>query len=258
MNELPINEFYKKFPFMESYLDKWMENIRPTELKADLERLKVLVENLSKTSNRTLANYLFFRAAHESALYLNAEIRNTRRNAMELFSPPDNFLGNNHRWKWCIQETLKYLPTQTNAIYARKYFPKSLKLKMNEINELISEEIAEKFKKTEYLDEYTRVNALKKLNSTERTLGINDDWFEELKTNQLCDKYKFTLDNFISNKLQAQHNFDQLEDTSDAKTFETVNAYNMQESNKVGKNILIHTLLSYNNKITYLQKLLLE
>lgn len=212
-----------------------MKKIRPKEVRVDEPRLSKLLEIFANTSNRTLANYLFYRVAHESAPYLNAEIRNTHRNAMELLSPPDDFLVNSDRCTWCINEVFKYFPTQTNAIYARKYFPKNLKEKVNNVIERVSDAISERFKTSEYLDEYTKINALKKLNSTERSMGINNEWFEEYITDQMCKKYKFNLDNLLSNKLQAQQHFDQLEDVSDAQTFAEVNAYNLQNSNKIGK-----------------------
>lgn len=219
---------------MEQYLNRWMKKTRVENVKVNSKRITALFNLLDGTSNRTLANYLVLHAVHESALYLNADMRNTYRSAMEILDPPGNFFTNNRRWSWCVKEVFKYFPTQANAIYARKYFPRDLKLKLLTITDRMFDEVAEKFKEKDFLDEYTRINALKKLNATERSMGIDERWFDEEKTDQMSKKYNFNYKNFLYNKLQAQRNLDQLEKNSDAYTFIEANSNNLLDRNKIG------------------------
>lgn len=210
-----------------------MKKTQVEQVKANVAQLNSIIDILENTSNRTLANYLMFRAVHEAALYLDANVRNIYRNAMELFEPPKHFLGGNNRWSWCIKETFKYFPTQANAIYARKYFPRDLKLKLLTITERMFDEVQENIKKSEYLDKYTKINALKKLNETERSMGINETWFDEAKTDRMSKKYNLTND-FLLNKLQAQRYFDRLDQSSDAYSFMEANSNSLQDRNQIG------------------------
>lgn len=217
---------------MATYLNRFSKNqqFHYVVFNVSLENFFDLLES---TSNRTLANYLFFHAAHEAAPYLNTDIRKTRQYAIEFMSP-FNVVDAKYerRWDFCINDIFKYFSYQANAIYAQNFIPNGLKEKLNSISESVMDVIKDRFKTIEYLDDYTRINAMKKLNSTKRYLGIDDKWFDESHMEEISKKYNLNLENFLSNKLQAQKYFDQ---SQHLEVFNEINAYNLPFNNKIGK-----------------------
>lgn len=72
---------------------------------------------LSKTSSRTLANYIIWRTAMESGLYLNPIIR-------ALSMKFNTLLGQGDRlwWQYCIKLAQQNLHLASGALYANKVF----------------------------------------------------------------------------------------------------------------------------------------
>lgn len=220
LNELEtstVQEIEEKYPFMKSYFDERLKNSTQETiyLAIALEKLFNLLES---TPNRTLANYIFFHAVHESSSYLNKQVRFIRNNIMTTNILP--------RWSFCVENVLMFFPRQVNAIYVQKYVHNGLTHKLNDIVDRLFNEARERFNTIEYLDEYTRVNAVKKLNSTSRSYGINDDWSDISKTDELSSKYEFSLDKFLMNKLQALKYSDERTDFLQIYDMSVINAQN--------------------------------
>lgn len=227
---MAIDEFEETYPFMKEYIDKWRKNYQMEKVTFNFSLAK-LVEVLNKTSMRTLANLLFIQAIHEVTPYLSHKIQRIRTK----YLGGDELDINIQRQDYCLVKVFEDLPHQGNAVYAQKYISKDLKKKVTDISDQVTDEIRERFKSIQYLDDYTRVNAMKKLNSTKRSLGINDEWFDVSKTDETCKKFRFTLNNFLSNKLQAQSYFNLFYSESFAESYWIINAFNDPSKNKIRK-----------------------
>lgn len=232
LTTVPEPELLEKVPLYANYSTEWVKTVgfdfdllvAENQVQATNFRSKV-----NETDNRTIANYMFWHAVHESAPYLSSDIRREYEK-FESADIPKSFSGRK-RSNWCIDESLKRLPAQMNAIYARKYFPTELRLSVYSIFEKVLRVISDSLQHS-FLDEYTRINAVKKLNETDRVLNYNQIWFDEEELDKASAKYQLNSSNFLQNKLALLWHPEAILGTS--KSLTVINAQNVPHENKIG------------------------
>lgn len=182
---MTLNETHIKYPYLNwtEYLnDLFPSNISVTENEtvifnslAFFSQFERLLEN---TSNRTIANYLFWRLTEYSAFYLSSDVRK-RQLAYNTVTIGKKELS--ARWKECISLTNNKLSTATGALYIRKYFHPEAKHTAAQMVEQIRKEFKEVLKQTTWMDEKTKINANNKVDAITSHIGYPDELYDDHK-----------------------------------------------------------------------------
>lgn len=197
---------------------------------------------LETTSNRTIANYLFWRLTEYSAYYLNTEIRkrqlayNTVTIGKKELSP---------RWKECISLTNNKLSTSVGAMYIRKYFRSDAKQMASTMVDQIRQEFKEVLRQNEWMDKRTKIAAGDKVDKITTHIGYPDELHDDKKLEDYHKTLTVDSNNYFAsvlnvNKFYMNYEFDTLRKPVNktdwiqhsSPTF--INAYYSFEENSIG------------------------
>lgn len=107
-----------------------------------------LLNLLSKTPGRTIANYILWRTAKDLANELSEDIRAIKRKFTAVKTGQKN---DKTRWKECLDEAQYKLPLAMGALYVRRWFDKSAKSSTLKIIQDIRENFEEIIGKVRYI-----------------------------------------------------------------------------------------------------------
>ena len=177
--------------------------------------LEKLSQILTKTSNRTLANYLAWRITKPMMRLLNEEARKImQRYRKEVLgiqvSPPT--------WKRCVEEVgFNSMDTSTfiyvaSSMYVKKYFKPEAKKEMvvltNYIRRSFEEEILQN---NEWMNEAVKERAKKKLAEMHQVIAYSNEFLEKDKIDKLYQGIQVSDLDLFGNALNLSkfwHNFD--------------------------------------------------
>lgn len=202
-NPLTLNEAQAKFPYLNwtEYLNDFLpSNISVSENETVIfnslgyfEEFELLLQN---TTNRTIANYLFWRLTEYSAYYLNMEIR---KRQLEYNTVTIGKKEHSPRWKECISLTNNKLSTAVGAMYIRKYFRPDAKQMARVMVDQIRQEFKELLRQNLWMDPKTKLAAGNKVDAIITHIGYPDELYDDKK----LDEYYKTLDIDGENYLTA-------------------------------------------------------
>lgn len=193
-NPMTLNETQIKYPYINwtDYLNElFPANVsvaaNETVIFNSLSFFKKFETLLETTSNRTIANYLFWRITEYSAYYLNSEVRK-RQLAYNTVTIGKKELS--ARWKECISLTNNKLSTATGALYVRKFFRPEAKTTAAQMVEQIRKEFKDVLKQNVWMDEKTKLAANNKVDAIVSHIGYPNEMYD----NQKLDAYHKPLD----------------------------------------------------------------
>lgn len=248
-NPMTLNETQTKFPYL-----NWVEYINrvfPSNINVN-ENETVIINSLpffqkfeallEITSNRTIANYLFWRITEYSAHYLNNDVRK-RQLIYNTVTIGKKELSS--RWKECISLANNKLSTAAGALYIRKFFRPEAKHTAAEMVEHIRREFKEVLKQNTWMDAKTKLAANNKVDAIISHIGYPDELYDDKK----LDAYHKPLDvnqtNYLGsvlniNKFYMFYEFDSLRKpvnktdwiSHSSPTF--INAFYSFEENSIG------------------------
>lgn len=218
-NPLTLKETQHKFPYI-----NWIEYINellPSNISVH-ENETIIFNSLSYftdfgelldiTSNRTIANYLFWRITEYSAYYLNAEVRK-RQLAYSTVTIGKKELS--VRWKECISLTNSKLSTSCGAQFVRKFFNGKSKQHAIEMVDQIRQEFRKVLIKNSWMDPITKIAAAEKLNGISTHIGYPDELLDDKKLDEYykdleIDPHNYFMSILNINKFYMNYEFNQL------------------------------------------------
>lgn len=248
-NPMTLRETQTKYPYI-----AWVEyinNLLPPSIRVNenetvifnslpfFKHLETLLEN---TSNRTIANYLFWRLTEYSAYYMNSEIRK-RQLAYNTVTIGKKELS--ARWKECISLTNNKLSTAVGALYIRKYFKPEAKQTAAQMVEQIRIEFKDFLKENKWMDAKTKLAASNKVDAIITHIGYPDELYDDRKLEEYHKAIEINSTNYLVsilniNKFYMNYEFDSLRKivnktdwiSHSSPTF--INAFYSFEENSIG------------------------
>ncbi|KAL7013331.1 hypothetical protein ACKWTF_015335 [Chironomus riparius] len=156
---------------------------------------------LEKTSKRTIANYIFWRATESSSTYSTTEIKGRKLQYTKVITGKQQ---DEPRWKECMDLTSENLRIATGALYVRKYFQQDSKSIAKEMMEGIKEEFEEILKTVPWMDEQTRAAAVSKMGKMIYNIGYPDELMDDKKLIEFYDKLKIDENKFLESILDIK------------------------------------------------------
>lgn len=248
-NPMTLKETQAKYPFI-NWVD-YLNNLLPSNISVT-ENETVIFNSLSffdkfgplleTTSNRTIANYLFWRITEYAAYYLNSEVRK-RQLVYNTVTIGKKELS--ARWKECISLTNNKLSTAAGALYIRKYFRREAKQTAARMVEQIRQEFKDVLKQNEWMDAKTKLAASNKVDAIVTHIGYPDELYSDQKLEEYHKTITFNESNYLAsilniNKFYMNYEFDSLRKavnktdwiSHSSPTF--INAFYSFEENSIG------------------------
>lgn len=128
--------------------------------------------------HRTIANYLMWRVSKYVAEFLHEAVRNR---ALEYQRIKNGKKDYGPRWKECIAKTGEVLSLATGAIYVRKYFDEKSRKAAVEMVDVIQNQFIKVIKSVPWMDEKTKKEALKKVETFVNIVGHSSELLNDEK-----------------------------------------------------------------------------
>merc|ERR1712158_279619 len=184
-----LKEYAPMVPWLE-----YINNILTPEILVveDTERvildepgfLKNLTEILKRTPKRTIANYMFFRAASSSLGFFTEAARKVQEDYSQELT---GTTSKTPRWKQCVGTASGIFSSVVGHLYVKKHFKEEAKRAMDEMVRDIRAEMDVILKTIQWMDDKTRVRAREKLRTMKEYIGYPD---ELLQVHLLEEVYK--------------------------------------------------------------------
>ena len=162
--------------------------------------LKNLTEILKRTPKRTIANYMFFRAASSSLGFFTEAARKVQEDYSQELTGTTSKVGKSQnitqistktfqtpRWKQCVGTASGIFSSVVGHLYVKKHFKEEAKQAMDEMVRDIRGEMDVILKNIQWMDDKTRVRAREKLRTMKEYIGYPD---ELLQVHLLEEVYK--------------------------------------------------------------------
>merc|ERR1711953_320845 len=176
-----LKEYAPMVPWLE-----YINNILTPEILVveDTERvildepgfLKNLTEILKRTPKRTIANYMFFRAASSSLGFFTEAARKVQEDYSQELT---GTTSKTPRWKQCVGTASGIFSSVVGHLYVKKHFKEEAKRAMDEMDVIL--------KSIQWMDDKTRVRAREKLRTMREYIGYPE---ELLQVHLLEEVYK--------------------------------------------------------------------
>ena len=207
--KLHLDRDLKEYAPMVPWLE-YINNILTPEILVveDTERvildepgfLKNLTEILKRTPKRTIANYMFFRAASSSLGFFTEAARKVQEDYSQELTGTTSKVGKSQnitnisiktfqtpRWKQCVGTASGIFSSVVGHLYVKKHFKEEAKRAMDEMVRDIRGEMDVILKNIQWMDDKTRVRAREKLRTMKEYIGYPD---ELLQVHLLEEVYK--------------------------------------------------------------------
>lgn len=128
--------------------------------------------------HRTIANYLMWRAARASSIFLHDIVRTRALQYSKIQTGKQTY---EPRWKECVSMAAYYLPVATGALYVRTFFSQNSKEIASEMIHSIRSEFEKTLKAVPWMDEMTRAAALHKMENMDNHIGYPSELLDDKK-----------------------------------------------------------------------------
>lgn len=157
---------------------------------------------------RTIANYNIWRIVENSIQYLSKDLReknleHKRRTTGQQMDEP--------RWRECTDVVNNKLAAAVGALYVRKYFKKNSKQEALEMVGNVRHEFAETLNTVDWMDNKTRAEALRKLNSMDTLIGYPDELMDDAKLEGYYKDLNVSGETYLQDILKIQKYFGDFE-----------------------------------------------
>jgi len=146
-----------------------------------LQNLTALLPTVKK---RTIANYMFFRAASASLGFFTKAARDVQKDYSKELS---GTTSDTPRWKECVSLTSGVFSSVIGNLYVKKHFKENAKNAMDQMVKDIRKEMEIILREIKWMDEATRSRAQDKLRTMKEYIGYPD---ELLQVNLLEELYQ--------------------------------------------------------------------
>merc|ERR1719150_456641 len=146
--------------------------------------LRNLTEILKRTPKRTIANYMFFRAASSSLGFFTKAARKVQEDYSKELT---GTTSTTPRWKQCVGTASGIFSSVIGHLYVKKHFKEEAKRAMDEMVRDIRAEMDVILKSIQWMDDKTRVRAREKLRTMREYIGYPE---ELLQVHLLEEVYK--------------------------------------------------------------------
>merc|ERR1711936_657879 len=184
-----LTEYAPMVPWLE-----YINNILTPEILVvdDTERvildepgyMRNLTEILKRTPKRTIANYMFFRAASSSLGFFTEAARKVQEDYSKELT---GTTSTTPRWKQCVGTASGIFSSVIGHLYVKKHFKEEAKRAMDEMVRDIRAEMDVILKSIKWMDDKTRVRAREKLRTMREYIGYPE---ELLQVHLLEEVYK--------------------------------------------------------------------
>ncbi|KAJ6649466.1 Neprilysin-2 [Pseudolycoriella hygida] len=154
---------------------------------------------LASTPNRTLANYIMWRAVNSVTTKLTTDVRNLR---FEFNKVLYGVKKQEPRWLECSEAVTSSMGIAVGAQYVRKYFNESSKGAVLDMLADIRAEFLDILQNVNWMDDETRRIALEKARTTTYLIGYPDELLNETKIEEYFRNLEIQSDNFLANHLR--------------------------------------------------------
>uniref|UniRef100_A0A1A9X1W5 Neprilysin, neutral endopeptidase 2 n=1 Tax=Glossina brevipalpis TaxID=37001 RepID=A0A1A9X1W5_9MUSC len=209
-----IEQLQKSYPYVD-WLD-YINALLPTELKVDeSELVNVAVpkffENLDKlletTKKRTICNYMMWRIHAFSVGFLSEEYRKRQLQYSTVVTGREE---QEARWKECVDitagsndmEDLLGLSIAVGSLYVRKHFKEDSKANALEMVMNIRNVFHKILEEVDWMDDSTRKEAIKKVESMSVHIGYPDELLDNNKLAEYYEKYEIDSDKYFESFLK--------------------------------------------------------
>merc|ERR1740123_2445462 len=184
-----LKEFAPMVPWLE-YINKILTPeilvVKDTErvILDEPGYLKNLTEILKRTPKKTIANYMFFRAASSSLGFFTEAARKVQEDYSQELT---GTTSKTPRWKQCVGTASGIFSSVVGHLYVKKHFKEEAKRSMDAMVRDIRAEMDVILKEIQWMDDKTRVRAREKLRTMREYIGYPD---ELLQVHLLEEVYK--------------------------------------------------------------------
>lgn len=138
----------------------------------DVPFVDKLGDLLDRTPKRTISNFLLIRVVAGSVKYLTSKLRKRQQEYLKVVYGQSE---EEARWKECTEVTLSKLPNALSAMYVRRNFDQNAKQTALEMVKDIKREFENVLQTVEWMDEKTREQAMKKLETMATLIAYPDE-----------------------------------------------------------------------------------
>ncbi|KAL9887927.1 M13 family metallopeptidase neprilysin 2 isoform 1-T1 [Glossina fuscipes fuscipes] len=209
-----ITEVQQLYPYVD-WLD-YINALLPVELKVNEDELvnvavpsffENLGKLLEKTPKRTICNYMMWRIHAFSVGFLSEEYR---KRQLKYSTAVTGREEQEARWKECVDitsgsfeiEDLLGLSIAVGSLYVRKHFKEDSKANALEMVMSIRNVFHKILEEVDWMDEGTRKEAIKKVESMAVHIGYPDELLDDNKLAEYYEKYEIEPDKYFESFLK--------------------------------------------------------
>lgn len=179
-NPMQLHEIQAAYPVVGSWLD-YIAAFLPSNIEINAnETIVVTVPTfyaqlgalMAATPNRTVANYLMWRAVEQIVIYGPDSLRDLQHAFEREQSGQQEKTA---RWQECIDTTSQSLPISLAALYVRKFFKDSAKVSALDMVSNIRQQFEDVLTAVPWMDEETRAEALLKMRAMAAHIGYPNE-----------------------------------------------------------------------------------
>lgn len=157
--------------------------------------LEQLESVLNQTDRRTIANYIIWRDLTDYIPYLTADLREMEFEFVKVIS---GRVIRNARWGDCVSTTSWLFPIPVSAMYVREHFyDHRIKDDVTQITNEISNEFEKLLKESDWMDNETRQEALRKLRLMNAHIAYPSELLDDAKIEEVYKNFQINETNFL-------------------------------------------------------------
>lgn len=137
-----------------------------------------LEELFSKTSTRTIANFVIWRLIDFSVPYSSRQLK---QRYLKFQKEIDGRLDRDQIWKSCVDVVTENLPYAVGSIYVKDYFKHQEKQEVLKMYKNIKDEFSNVLKESLWMDDKMKSKLNDKLNSLTPLIGFPGEHYDEQK-----------------------------------------------------------------------------
>ncbi|KAH8304740.1 hypothetical protein KR044_004215, partial [Drosophila immigrans] len=160
--------------------------------------LEQLGKLLAKTPNRVIANYLMWRIHKFSILFISDEFRSRQQQFLKVLTGRQK---QEPRWKGCIDIVNTKFEISMAAMYVRQHFNSDTKGKVLELVNDVRGVFNEILDEVNWMDDKTRLEAVKKLHSVHAHIAYPDELLDDEKLAKFYENLEIHPDQYFESSL---------------------------------------------------------
>ncbi|XP_044005766.1 neprilysin-2-like [Aphidius gifuensis] len=196
-NPMTLGDLAKKYPYFEwkKYLNHLLS---PSNISVNDDEIIIVTKPgyfdkldklIDSTPKKIQANLVIWKEIRRLSRYLNENIRKVNVNYEKIKT---GIIKITPRWMKCTHTVSSTFSIATNALYVREYFKKESKDNVAVMVKNIHNQFIKLLNSTSWLDEETRINAIKKAEKINQFVAYPD----ELLNNSIINDYHKAFENF--------------------------------------------------------------